>query len=363
MTGISHVDAVEVLKSITDKCHLVVSREVLIVLPEDITSPPPTGATGDKMVAFPAPEGQPDKVKTPPPVQSKNASSPPPEGQVSKTSPPPAEDQVDKVSPPPQGQTDADITTTTTLTVPSVVQSKSTEELHAFEEQLTQVANAAIDQERIFEEVVEELLEGAPQLENQPDDSVEDKQLVELKEDNQTGVEVDDLSALEEFADQLQRAKEQEIEEEMMNINVDDVGSLPRDNYVNYDIAQAIITSHSNESLANSEEDSSGGVTCDPHANKNKRQSDNIEVVNSEPVVVEPAATEPAVVKSEEVEVKKSEPKFVPPVTEEVVLSQGTGPLGMNIVGGIDRSSFPFGKGLPGVFISKVCLLFVLIRQ
>jgi len=376
MTGISHVDAVDVLKSITDKCHLVISREVLIVLPEEITSPSPSGATEDKKVASPTPEGQPDKVKTPSPVQSKIVvSSPPPEGQVSKTSPPPTEDQVNKVSPPPQGQMDVDTTTTTnTVTVSSVVQSVSMEELRTFGEQMTQTASAALDKELVLVEVVEELLESAPQLESQlDDDSVEDKQPVIVKDD-QAGVEVDDVSVLEEFAEQLRRAKEQELEEEMISMHINDVASLPRDNYVNYDIAQAIITSHSNESLADGEEDNGGGVTGDPHVSKNEGQSDNAETVKSkpsatepaaaEPVATESAATEPAVVKSEvDVEIKKNEPKFVPSVTEEVVLSQGAGPLGMNIVGGIDRNSFPFGRGLPGVFISKVCFLFALIRH
>ena len=109
MVGISHVDAVDVLKSITDCCHLVVSRPVLIVLPEDITSPPP----GDK---------------------AENVSSPPPEGQVNKTSPPP-EDQVNESSSSPQEQTNLTINT---LTVSSVVLSKSTEEMRAFGEEILQ---------------------------------------------------------------------------------------------------------------------------------------------------------------------------------------------------------------------------------
>ena len=352
MAGISHVDAVDVLKNITDRCHLVVSREVLIVLPEDIASPPPTGDmanTGKDNVAPPTSEDQPDKVKTPPPAQSDNVSPPPPEGQVNKTSPPP-EDRVNESSLLPQEQIN---TTTNTLTVSSVVLSNSTEEMHAFGEQISQAAVAAHEDEIVTEQVVEQLLESAPQLENQLGDNVEDQQQVEVKDEYQTADREDDTSILEEFAEQLRRSKEEEREEITMHVNT--ASSEPRDNYVNYDIAQAvIITSPSNGSLANSEASVGSG---DPPARENSEQLDNTEVVKNEPIITEPTITEPSVEEPAatiEVEVKKSEPKVVVPITEEVILSRSSGPLGMNIVGGSDRSSFPFGKGLPGVFISKV---------
>ena len=352
MAGISHVDAVDVLKSITDRCHLVVSREVLIVLPEDITSPPPgdkANTNGDNM-ASPTPEDQPNKVKTPPLAHSENVSSPPPEGQVNTTSPPP-EDQVNESSSPSQEQTN---TTTNTLTVSSVVLSKSTEEMRAFGEQMSQAATAAQEDEIITEQVVEQLLENAPQLEDQPGDNVEDQQQVEVKEEDQTTDREDDTLVLEEFAEQLRKSKEEEREEITMHVNT--TSSEPRDNYVNYDIAQAvIITSPSNGSLANSEASVGSG---DPPARESSEPLDNTEVVKSEPTTTTSTVTEPSVFEPTAkiaVEAKKSEPKVVAPVIEEVVLSQSSGPLGMNIVGGSDRSSFPFGKGLPGVFISKVC--------
>lgn len=342
MAGISHVDAVDVLKSITDRCHLVVSREVLIVLPEDITSPPPAGkanTSGDNM-ASPTPEDQPDKVKTPPLTQSENVSSPPPEGQANATSPPP-EVQVNESSSPSQEQTN-------TLTVSSVVLSKSTEEMRAFGEQMSQAAIVAQEDEIITEQVVEQLLENAPQLEDQLGDNVEDQQQVEVKEENQTADREDDTLVLEEFAEQLRKSKEEEREE--ITVHVNTTSSEPRDNYVNYDIAQAVIvTSPSNGSLANSEASVGSG---DPPTHENSEPLDNTEVVKSEPTITEPSVVEPAAKIA--VEAKKSEPKAVVPVTEEVVLSQSSGPLGMNIVGGSDRSSFPFGKGLPGIFISKV---------
>ena len=347
MAGISHVDAVDVLKSITDRCHLVVSREVLIVLPEDITSPPP----GDKAdnVASPTPEDQPDKVETPPPAQSENVSSPPPEGQVNKTSPPP-EDQVNESSSSPQEQTNS---TTNTLTVSSIVLSKSTEEMRAFGEQISQAAAVAHEDEIVTEQVVEQLLESPPQSEQQLDDIAENQQQVEVKEEDQTADREDDTSVLEEFAEQLRKLKEEEREEITMHVNT--ASSEPRDNYVNYDIAQAVIvTSPSNGSLANSEASVGSG---DPPARENSEPLDNTEVVKNESTTTELTITEPNVVDpavKTEVEPKKSEPKVVVPVTEEVVLSPSSGPLGMNIVGGTDRSSFPFGKGLPGVFISKV---------
>ena len=348
MAGISHVDAVDVLKSITDRCHLVVSREVLIVLPEDITSPPPAdkpNTNGDN-AASPTPEDQPNEVKTPPPAQSDNISSPPPEGQVNTTSPP-LEDQANEISSSSQEQTN---TTTNTLTVSSIVLSKSTEEMRAFGEQMSQAAVAAQEDEIITEQVVEELLENAPPLEDQLGDSVEDQQQVEVKEEDQMADREDDTLILQEFAEQLRKSKEEESEEITMHVNT--TSSEPRDNYVNYDIAQAVIvTSPSNGSLANSETSVGSG---DPPAHESSEPLDNTEVVKSKPTatVTEPSVVEPAA--KIPVEAKKSEPKVVAPVTEEVVLSQSSGPLGMNIVGGSDRSSFPFGKGLPGVFISKV---------
>ena len=347
MAGISHVDAVDVLKSITDQCQLVVSREVLIVLPEDITSPPPGSKAqtgGDKTVSSPAPEDQPNKITTPPPAQSDNASSPAPDVQVNKTSPPPEE--VNKVSPPPKDKTNIDTLVTATLTVgSSIVLSKSAEELRAFGENLSQTANALHESEVVVEQVDEQLLESAPQLEIQPDDGMMDQQQVEMKEEKTT-VTADDISALEEFAEQLRKSSEDDRGEITMIVNT--TGSEPRDNYVNYDIAQAvIIKSPSNGSLANSEASVGSG---DPPAHESSEQLETVEVVKSEPTAAEPAAAKSQV----EGEAKKSEPKVVEPVTEEVVLTQGSGPLGMNIIGGSDRSSFPFGKGLPGVFISKV---------
>lgn len=356
MAGISHVDAVDVLKSITDHCHLVVSREVLIVLPEDITSPPPSSKAqtgGDKTVSSPAPEDQPDKIKTPPPAQGDNASSPAPDVQVSKTSPPP-EDKVNKTSPPSEDQTSISAVVTNTLFVASsIVLSKSAEELRAFGENMSQAASAVHESEVVVEQVDEQLLESAPPLETQPDDGTIDQQQTEVKEE-QTTVTADDMSALEEFAEQLRQSNEDDRGE--ITMNVDTAGSEPRDNYVNYDIAQAVIvTSPSNGSLANSEASVGSG---DPPARESSEQLETVEVVKSEPTAAEPAAAKI------EVEPKKSEPKVVEPVTEEVVLSKGSGPLGMNIIGGSDRSSFPFGKGLPGVFISKVhtdTLIYVLI--
>lgn len=347
MTGISHVDAVDVLKSITNQCHLVVSREVLIVLPEDIASPPPdkkTETDGEKMASPPASEDQPDNAKTSSP-ENVVSSPPPPEGQVSKTSPPP-EDRDTKTSPPPHGHTNTDASTTSALTVPPVVQSASSEELSTFGEQLSQTANKVREDEVVLQQVVEQLLESAPQLESQPDDNVEDQKQVEVnKDDDQVAVKVDDVSALEEFAEELRQAKEQEKEEETVNINV---GSEPRDNYVNYDIAQAVIvTSPSNASIANSETSVGSG---DPPAQESSEQVDSVEVVKNETA----ATKNEAEVNKSEAEEKKAEPKEVAPVTEEIVISQSSGTLGMNIVGGSDRSSFPFGRGMPGVFISKV---------
>lgn len=210
MAGISHVDAVDVLKSITDRCHLVVSREVLIVLPEDIASPPPGGKAGNSGDKTPSPpEDQSDKIKTPPPTQSDNVSSPPPEEQVNKPSPPP-EDQASKISPPPQDQTNTDTVETNTLTVMPVVESKSMEEMRTFGEELSQVANAAHDNEVVVEQVDEHLLESAPKLEDLPSDNTVDQQQVEVKEEDQTTVKTDDVSALEEFAEQLRKSKEDE---------------------------------------------------------------------------------------------------------------------------------------------------------
>lgn len=345
MAGISHVDAVDVLKSITDKCHLVVSREVLIVLPEDITSPPPSDrakTSGNK--SPPTTEDQHDKAKTPPSVQSENMSSPPPDVQTTKTSPAP-EDQANKISIPP---TNTDSSVTDTLTVSStVVLSKSAEELRTFGEDLLQAASTAHDNEVVIEQVNEQLLEGAPQLESQPGDSIGDQQQVEVKEGDQTTVNVDDITALEEFAEQLQKATDEDQEREEITINVNTTSSEPRDNYVNYDIAQAVIvTSPSNGSLANSE----ASVTSnDPSTRESSEQLDNTKV----DIKTVPTDAQPIAAKTES-EVKKSEPKVLVPVTEVVVLSKGSGALGMNIIGGSDRSSFPFGKGLPGVFISKV---------
>ena len=361
MAGISHVDAVDVLKSITDSCHLVVSREVLIVLPEDISSPPP----GDKAntVTTPAPEDQSNKNTTPPPSQIETVvSSLPPDGQVTKTSPPP-EDEVDKSSPPPSE--DQRNTDTNTLTVSSIMTSRSTEEMRTFGEQISQAALAAQEGEVITEQIVERLLEGAPQLEDQPGDDVKGQQHIEVKGEDQSVDRADDTSVLEEFAEQLRRLKEEENEEISMHVNTS--STEPRDNYVNYDIAQAVIvTSPSNDSLANSVH------SGDPPAHESNEQLDKIdEAVKNKPPTVELTATKPSVKEPTakvEVEVKKSEPKVVAPVSEEVVLSRGSGPLGMNIVGGSDRSSFPFGKGFPGVFISKVHLInddvkFVFISQ
>ena len=348
MAGISHVDAVDVLKSITDHCHLVVSREVLIVLPEDITSPPPGSKAqmgGDKIVSSPAPEDQPDKITTPPPAQSDNASSPAPDVQVSKTSPPP-EDKVNKTSPPSEDQTNINTAAIQQQLVvaSSIVLSKSAEELRAFGENMSQAANTMHESEVVVEQVDEQLLESAPQLEIQPDDSTIDQQQIEVKEE-QTTVTADDISALEEFAEQLRKSSEDDRGE--VTVNVETAGSEPRDNYVNYDIAQAVIvTSPSNGSLANSEASVGSG---DPPARESSEQLETVEVVKSEPTAAESAAAK------SKGEPKKSEPKVVEPVTEEVVLTKGSGPLGMNIIGGSDRSSFPFGKGLPGVFISKVC--------
>lgn len=359
MAGISHVDAVDVLKGITDRCHLVVSREVLIVLPEDMTSPPPgeKAKNGEEKVASPPAEDQPpDQVKTSPPVQSENAvSSPPPEGQGNKTSPPPG-DEANKISPPPQSQLNIDAIVTTTL-------SKSMEELRAFKEQLSHTANTVHDDELIVEQVVEQQLESAPQLEIQPGYNVD----VEVKVDDAKT----DLAQLEEFAEQLRRSEQEKREKEMVNLNEEgtvtvETGSADsRDNYVNYDIAQAVI-------LANSDVSTGSG---DHPAGESGEQLENSEVFKSK------VATTGSVVTGEsEVEVKKSnveekqsemedkknetEGKKSPvaPVIDEVVLPHGTGPLGMNIVGGSDRSSFPFGKGLPGVFISKVCIVLLVVH-
>ena len=346
MAGISHVDAVDVLKSITDRCHLVVSREVLIVLPEDISSPPPTDKVNS--VTSSVPVDQLNKSTTPPPAQSETVVFPvPPEGPVTKTSPPP-KDQVDINSSPVE---DLRITDTNTLTVSPIVMSRSTEEMRTFGEQMSQAAVAANADEVITEQVVEQLLEGAPQLEDQPGDNVEDQQHVEAKEEDQMVDGVDDNSALEKFAEKLRKLKEEENEEISMHVSTS--SSEPRDNYVNYDIAQAVIvTSPSNDSLANSVH------SGDPPAHESNEQLDEIdEVVKNKPSAEEPTITEPSVeepVAKVEVEAKKSELKVVAPVSEEVMLSKGSGPLGMNIVGGSDRSSFPFGKGFPGVFISKV---------
>ena len=99
----------------------------------------------------------------------------------------------------------------------------------------------------------------------------------------------DDISVLEEFAEQLRKSKEEEI---TMHINT--ASSEPRDNYVNYDIAQAVIvTSPSNGSLANSEASAGSG---DPPARENSEPLDNTEVVKNESTAAEPTVTEPSVV-------------------------------------------------------------------
>ena len=160
---------------------------------------------------------------------------------------------------------------------------------------------------------------------------------------------MNDLSDLEGFAEQLRLDKEEEAAAEIVVMEED---KPPRDNYVNFDIAHAVITSPSSVSLnseeANSKRDSvtSGELPMD--------QADSSEVhavVKSKPAA-EAAAAAP-VVASVEVATKKTA-SVSEPVVEEVTLMHGTGPLGMNIVGGSDRSSFPFGKGQSGIFISKV---------
>jgi len=203
------------------------------------------------------------------------------------------------------------------------------------------------------------LLEDAPSLEDIAGDDKpeqdEDKQPEEQPE-----VNMDDLSDLEGFVEKLRLDREKEAADEMLVMEED---KPPCDNYVNYDIAHAVITSPSNVSLnseeANSKRDSITSNDLPGQSSDSIDQADSSEVqatVRSKPTT--PTAAAAPTVASVEVTTKKTA-SVTEPVVEEVILMHGTGPLGMNIVGGSDRSSFPFGKGQSGIFISKVQLVHV----
>ncbi|XP_065897745.1 protein scribble homolog isoform X3 [Dysidea avara] len=416
MTGISHSDAVEVLKGISDHCCLVVSREVLIVLPENIASPPAVGkqaspppSDGKADTASPPPEGKADTASPPPegqinqtpspPVGPTDTTSPPPEGQtattpppevqvqisenspspaaevqvqISESSPPPA-GQKDKTPPPQEGETnrnsppldDHGDTGTTTETAAAatlqisqqVVESTSMNELRDFGEGLSEAAT--FSNEVVEEVVTEDLLQDAPPLEDiAGDDKTEQEE--EKQPEEQPEVNMDDFSDLEGFAEQLRLDREKEAAAEIVVMEED---KPPRDNYVNFDIAHAVITSPSNVSLnseeANSKRDSVTSSDLPGASGDAIDQADSSEIqtiVKSKPTTTVEATAEDAAptVASVEVTTKKTAASVTEPVVEEVILMHGTGPLGMNIVGGSDRSSFPFGKGQSGVFISKV---------
>jgi len=395
MTGISHSDAVEVLKGISDHCCLVVSREVLIVLPENITSPPAVSKQ-----TTPPPSDEKADTASPPPEGKAGTTSPPPEGQINKT-PPPPEGPTDTTSPPPEDQTattppppevqvkisesspppagekdktpppqegeanrnspplgDHDDTGTTEIAVVVTLQiseSTSTNELRKFGEGLSDAAVSC--NESVEEVVTEELLQDAPSLE----DIASDDKTEQEEEEEQPEVNMDDLSDLEGFVEKLRLDKEKEAADEILVMEED---KPPHDNYVNFDIAHAVITSPSNVSL-NSEEVNSkrnsvtSGDLPGPSGDAID-QADGSEVhvtIRSKPTT--PTAAAAPTVASVEVTTKKTA-SVSEPVVEEVILMHGTGPLGMNIVGGSDRSSFPFGKGQSGIFISKVQLVCIL---
>lgn len=48
---------------------------------------------------------------------------------------------------------------------------------------------------------------------------------------------------------------------------------------------------------------------------------------------------------------------------QEVILPKNKGSLGFSIIGGTDHSCVPFGANEPGIFISHVSILFVIIRH
>ena len=230
-------------------------------------------------------------------------------------------------------------------------------ELRNFGEGLSEVAVST--NEVVEEEVIEKLLEDAPSLEDIAGDDKpeqdEDKQPEEQPE-----VNMDDLSDLEGFVEKLRLDREKEAADEMLVMEED---KPPCDNYVNYDIAHAVITSPSNVSLnseeANSKRDSITSNDLPGQSSDSIDQADSSEVqatVRSKPTT--PTAAAAPTVASVEVTTKKTA-SVTEPVVEEVILMHGTGPLGMNIVGGSDRSSFPFGKGQSGIFISKVQLVHV----
>ena len=46
---------------------------------------------------------------------------------------------------------------------------------------------------------------------------------------------------------------------------------------------------------------------------------------------------------------------------KEITLKKADGPLGLSIVGGSDHASHPFGVNEPGIFISKVIIIIMMI--